>query len=439
MLLGYSCVHVGKSLLWAGEDALTLYIMVRFLALPPALAGAIFLASALWNALCDGLIGAALHRSAWLRRRMPLLSVPAILASALGFAVLPLAAQHSAWWVAGLLLLFRTGFSLADVPHNGLTRLLAGDGQHLRAARIRAIGSAGAALVIGLVCVAMLNPSDNARSTVALLAGGIALAALVLMAPLPFLLAADRESRDKLSIDERAGPFGNHALWIYCGATMLGLAGLGATGKALLHLDFVARGIGPAALLLATTGRLGSIWIWSPVALRIGNRTALGLAYVASSAAALLLPWLAGAAGLSVVFLLILFGVAGGGVALLSWAVLTETIDRRLPADRPGFTAAFGMFTMCMKVALGLAAVLVGGWLWASDASVNADPAKFWSLGLLVALACGLAGGIITLSKTARRRPSRSLAPAAGQSTRASVPASQLPSHATKPARSAAS
>ncbi|WP_082006403.1 MFS transporter [Sphingomonas sp. ERG5] len=408
MLLGYSCVHVGKSLLWVGEDALTLYILVRFLALPPALAGMIFLVSALWNALCDGLIGTALHRSAWLRRWIPLLSVPAILTSALGFAALPLVAEHSAWMAAGLLLLFRTGFSLADVPHNGLTRLLAEGGQHLRAARIRAIGSSSAALIIGLVCLAMLDPGSNARSMAVMLAGGIAIAALVLMSPLPFLLVADRRIREASSVDEQTGSFGNLPLWIYCVATMLGLAGLGATGKALLHIDFVASSIGPAALLLATMGRLGAIWVWAPVARRIGNRSALGLAYAISGATALCLPWLAGGEGMSVVILLILFGAAGGGVAFLGWAVLTETIGAGHASGPAAFTAGFGVFTMSMKVALGLAAALVGGWLSASDAGVHADPATFRSLGIMIAVASGLAGAIIALSGTVKWRGSRS-------------------------------
>lgn len=402
MLIGYSCVHVGKSLLWAGEDALTLYIMVRFLALSPALAGAIFLASALWNAVCDGLVGAALHRSTWMRRRMPVLAVPAILASALGFAALPFAAAHSAALAAALLILFRTGFSLADVPHNGLTRLLAADGRHLRAARIRAIGSASAALVIGAVCIAMLDPSGDARSTVTALAASVAAVALVLMAPLPFLLAADRGAADATP-DREPGPFGLSALWIYCAATMIGLAGLGATAKAVLHLDFVTNGVGPAALLLATAGRLGAIWIWSPVAARIGNRAGLGLAYAVSGMSALCLPWLAETQGAGGAILLILFGAAGGGVALLGWAVLTETIGGGRAPAASTFTAGFGIFTMTMKIALGLSAALVGGWLSASGAGVGVDPAKFWSLGIFVAIACGLAGGIIALSGGAKR------------------------------------
>lgn len=387
-MIGYACVHVGKSLLWAGEDALTLYVMVRFLALPPALAGTIFLASALWNALCDGVIGALLSRSAAMRRWMPFVSIPAVLASALGFAALPLMAGRSSWGVAALLLLFRTGFSLADVPHNGLTRVLVRGGHDLAVARLRAIGSGSAAIIIGLASIGLLSDDGADGRMVITLAMGIAIAALFLMAPLPFLLAADRAGETPVS-DAPRRPTGNRAFWIFAAFTVLGLAGLGAFGKALLHLRFAANGLGPSVLLLATVGRLGAVWLWSPVARRIGARRALGLAYALCAMAALLLAPLAGGGGAGMVALLLLFGIASGGVAFLSWAVLTCTIDSD---DMGNFTAAFGAYTMVMKVALGLSAVLVGTWLWAGGMTIAADPTQFWPLDMLVALTCGAAG-----------------------------------------------
>lgn len=395
MLVGYSAVHVGKSLLWAGEDALTLYILVRFLAVPPALAGAIFLASALWNAACDGLIGMALHRSAWMRRRMPIIVVPAILASVLGFAALPFAAERSAWTAAILLLVFRTGFSLADVPHNGLTRLLVADGRHLRAARIRATGSAAAALVIGVACVAILSPGPQARTVAALLAAGIGAVALLLMGPLPFLLAAERGALPlEASPASAAVAKPGRAMLAYCIATAIGIAGLGAIGKALMHLNFLATAIGPAALLLVTAGRLAAVWLWSPLTARVGHRIALGLAYAACAAAALCLPWFSSLPDPAAFAVLLLFGIAVGGVAFLSWAVLTRVIAAGAgKGSAPGFTAGFGLFTMTMKIALGVSAMLVGGWLPA--VAVAVDPARFWPLAILVFAACGSAGGMI--------------------------------------------
>lgn len=403
-VLGFSSVHVGKSLLWAGEDALTLYILIRFVGLSPALAGTLFLVSALWNAACDGLIGAALRRSSRLWRWMPAIAVPAILASALGFAALPFVAGRSPWTAAALLLLFRTGFSLADVPHNGLTRLLAAEGQHLRAARIRAIGSASATLVIGVVCVAMLRPGPDAQSVTIMLAAGVGCTAMVMMAPLPFLLAAHRGPVMTASVEPPRSRRDNASLLIFCLATMVGLVGLAAAGKAILHLGFVATG--SAILLLVTVGRLGSVWLWSPVAARIGNRIGLSLAYASAGAIALCLPLIPHGGTTAGGILLTLFGITGGGIALLNWAVLTEAIAAARRTSPSAFTEGFGLFTMSMKIALGLSAALVGWWLSTTGSVTRVDTAAFWPLALFIAAATGVAAATIALSGgPARNRP----------------------------------
>ncbi|WP_084253457.1 MFS transporter [Sphingomonas pituitosa] len=389
LVVGYASVHLGISLLWAGEEILCLYIMVRFLALPPGLAGGVFLASALANAFCDGMVGRAIVRFAWLRRAMPWLSCLAILAASAGFAALPLLAPHNPWTATLLLLIFRLGYSVADVPHNGLTRQLAAHGADLMAARVRAIGSAVATLAIGLVAALIQAGSGNDPHRAAMLAGCVALAALALMTPLPFLLRGDSLHIEPPEADP--APRWSPALWRFCVATMLGLAPIAATAKALLHIDVVEGAIGPLALLVATVARLGAIWLWSPIAGRIGSRQALGWAYAVCGMTALLLPWTK-SMGNAVTLLLAWFGLGSGGVAFLSWAVLTDAIKRDGQNGAARFTAAFSVYTMATKIALGLAALLVGTWLSFSGITTHADPHQFLMLGLLVMLACSLAG-----------------------------------------------
>jgi len=370
-VLGFSRVHVGKSLLWAGEDSLILYIMIRFLALSPALAGTIFLASSLWNALCDGFIGTLIHRCGRAKRWLPAVTGGAILAASLGFAMLPLLPAHAPWTVAGVLLLIRTSYALVDVPHNGLTRSLARNGQHLKSAQIRAGGAAGAALIVGAVCAGLLGSSSPARTTAALLVGSIAGTGLLLMAPLPRLLAAEPPDRDA-SAGKPSGRTMSPALWHYCGATMLGLTGLGTMGKALLHLHGPGAGVIETGIMLIIVMRLASIGIWPSIARRLGSRSALALAYLTCAIATLALPLAAQASGPALLMALGLFGLASGGVTVVGWAVLSEVLGAGDPRDRDtAYTAAFGLFTMSMKVALGLSAALVGGWLAVSGVSVG--------------------------------------------------------------------
>ncbi|MDE8652026.1 MFS transporter [Novosphingobium sp. H3SJ31-1] len=396
-------MHFGKSLLWAGEDALTLYILVRFLDLPPALAGGMFLASALWNALCDGLFGASLHRWPAIRRVLPPLSGMAILASGIGFAILPLLEKGHAVPAIALLFLFRTGFSLLDVPHNALTRRIAETRGDLGAAQVRAAVASAAAIVIGLVSFPVLLAGRNAEQFAPMLVAMIGLLAVICMAPLPLLLARDADDRQEIG-QARTSRSIPSPLRIYCAATVIGLAGLAAAGKAMLHLDFGASAIFGAVLLVMTAGRLTAVWLWSPIARHIGSRHALVLAYAASGLAALMIPAVAQWSGPVALSWLILFSLIGGGIAFLTWAVLSEMIGQTgAPPEAGRYAAHFGLFTMSMKIGLGLSAGITGVWLSSSSQPVDIAPSLFWPLGSFVMLTCGVAAVLLLTIRPERQ------------------------------------
>lgn len=395
-MIGYGSVHFGKSLLWAGEDALALYILVRFVELPPALAGGLFLASALWNALCDALVGAAIHLRPAFARRLPLVAAAATLICGVSFAALPLVAKGNAGAAILLLFLFRTGFCLADLPHNMLTRQVARMQGDLGIARLRSAGASFAALAVAAAAIPLLDQGGVHPGTVALLVGGIGLLAVLAMLPLPFLLLTERDAHTAQAapaprLAERYPGF--PAL---CLATIIGLGGLAATGKAMLHLDF---GLGGTILLLLTSARLAAVWIWPPVARRIGNHRALAVAYVASGLSA---PLLVPAAGQQAAALwLFLLSLPAGGVALLTWAALSETLGQRGPGpaqdgDASGpYAAAFGLFTMSMKTGLGLSAAITGMWLSGSRQVSNLPAEALGPLAQVATLAALLAAAIV--------------------------------------------
>lgn len=387
----YSSVHFGKSLLWAGEDALTLYILVRFLEIEPALAGAMFLASALWNAACDGVFSVALIRWPALQRILPSLSGAAIFAASAGFVALPMLPPGNALSAGLLLALFRTGFSLADLPHNGLTRGLALEQGDLGIARRRATCSAAAALVIGFAALPVLLAEGVRSSSVIPLIGAVGLVALACMLPLPTMLAREAATvRAPLTQGPGPGSFISPALLMFCAASAIGLAGLAAAGKAMLHLDLGGAKLTAVVLLVLTCGRLAAVWLWSPIARMIGSRRALILAYALSAGLIPLLALLPLATPLLVLLALSVMSLLGGGVAMLSWAVLSETIGghKQTPTS---YAAAFGLFTMSIKIALGLSALAVGGWLAAVGKSADIEPAAFWPLGAAVMAGCSLA------------------------------------------------
>lgn len=410
-LAGYGSVHVGKSLLWAGEDALTLYIATRFLGLAPWLAGSLFLASALWNAVCDGALGMALRRFVRLRRVMPAMAGVAVLASGVGFAALPFVARGDAVLAAVLLFVFRTGFSAVDVPHNGLTRRIAARRGHLGVARLRAVGSGGAALAVGGAAFVILRSGTAEIGTIRLTVGAVAVVAMLLMAPLPLLLAADETPVPAVPpVPARAI---DGAFWRYCLATGLGVAGVAAGAKALMHLQIAATAAGAWLPLMLAAARLGGVWIWTPVAHAWGNRAALAASYLACGLGMLAVPLLATVPDAGPVAIALTTGAAGGGVAFVSWAVLSETLGtRRDGADPDRYVAAFGAFTMTMKIALGLSAVVTGGWLSLAGGSagigagIGAD--AFWPLAGVAVVACLAAAALILQPGRPARTATRS-------------------------------
>lgn len=394
--MGYCSVHFGKSLLWAGEDALALYILVQFLKLPPAAAGLMFLLSALWNALCDGLFGRALHRWPTLNLRLPIIAGWALTASALGFALLPLSGQGNVLAAIGLLFLFRTGFSLADVPHNALTNRFTETQGNLGVARLRALGSASAALIIGLATFSVLLAGAGGASLARWLIGAIGATAVLLMSPLPFMLARDNRDFDpvpRTAMDRRV----NSSLLAYCFGSAIGFAGLAAAGKAMLHLDLGSAGA--AVVLVVTSGRLAAIPIWMPVARRIGNRRALALAFIATGIATPFLSWLAGIGAVATWLGLILFSLLGGGIGLLCWAVLSEIIGGERSGGAGRYAAEFGLFTMSMKIGLGASAAIAGLWLSTSDATIGIRPATFLTLGMAATASCFIAAAVILMMR----------------------------------------
>ncbi len=358
-----------------------------------------FLASALWNALCDGLFGRALHRWPRLDRHLPGIAGLALAASALGFALLPLAPPGNVPAAIALLFLFRTGFSFTDVPHNALTNRFTETRGDLGIARLRALGSASAALLVGLATFPVLLAGADGAPLARWLIGAIGVAAILLMMPLPFMLAWDERGMGPAPAPKMKGQV-SPSLLAYCFGSAIGFAGLAAAGRAMLHLDLGSAG--PALLLLATCGRLAAIPLWVPVARRIGNRGALVLAFLGTGIATPVLPWLAGLGAAATWCGLALFSVLGGGIALLCWAVLSEIIGGDRAGGTGRYAAEFGLFTMSMKIGLGASAALAGLWLSASDATIGIRPAAFLSLGMAATISCLIATAIILTTRPPR-------------------------------------
>ena len=88
-------------------------------------------------------------------------------------------------------------------------------------------------------------------------------------------------------------------------------------------------------------------------------------------------------------------------MALLSWAVLSETLGQPTGHSSGGgdstgsYAAAFGLFTMSMKIGLGLSAAVTGVWLAGTRQTSGLSATDFGPLGLVALLAAFAAAAII--------------------------------------------
>lgn len=363
----YCTAHVGKSLLWAASDLLTLYVLVTFYGMTPFVAGAIFLAALIANALADLGVGT------WLDRRPhhgPALATAALLVSAASFPATMLLAPYGAGAVLAAMLVFRIAYSGYDVPHNALmTQLAPTLAGSAWLSRGRTVGTGLAGFAIALGARGVLD-----RQSVPLVLWLIAGVACVIgMALIPVLRKHAIEQRPLVASHRFGLPLA------FLAASVLAVVALGTLAKAVLH---VRTGLAPIAtgdtLLLLTAGRMASALL----PLRIVNARRglllLVLAYLLAGVIAALIAWHAGTLAL------LLLGLAVGGTNLIGWALL--------PSFASG-ARGYGIYTMASKLGLGMTGLVLAVGLGAAPVFA---PGAFSPFAMMVATACVAAAIVLT-------------------------------------------
>ncbi|MBS0514031.1 MAG: MFS transporter [Proteobacteria bacterium] len=380
----YALAHLGKCFFWVAGDALTIYILIRHNGYASRSAGLIFLAALLWNALCDVLVGLwADRRGAAGRSMAGILGFAAPLMGLAFAASLFLSNQHVVLTV-GAALLFRTAFSVFDVPHNAMmARLSTTPALGVKIANLRTICSGIASLVVGIVAMPLLARSDS-MSTVLLIAP-LATVAVALM--LPFLAIVPRLERLPYHTAQ-VGGMPSLGFVPLCVVTALGTIALGVLGKAVLHLDLSRSQWTMGILLALMLGRVVAVGVTGTLIARLGSAGALRVAYLASAVLILCLPLAVAADARAALAVVVVFGIASGAVTIVSWVILATLVQSPGTRSQRG-ALRFGVFTMIAKVILGVGGFLLGAILsysiGAAAAEATMSPATLWGLCLVTA------------------------------------------------------
>jgi len=395
--LRYYSAHGGKSLLWAGQDMLALFVLVQFLRIDALVAGTLFMVASVLNAGMDIIAGSLLARFSRSATWPATVVAGAILLCSVSFALLPWLPRGAAIPAAIVLIVSRLSHSMLDVAHNALSTGIARVEGNFSMAQRRAVIASTTAMLIGLVAIP-LRAGASREAMVALLIAALALLAFLGLAPLPDLMRRMSAGPTPHPVARRSMP---RAITLLCVATLLSMMALGALIKCLLHLQFPSAWIGSIAMVIYMGARFVAVWFWQPVVARLGNLGALRGACALLACAALALPLLSGTIAGSVAAIIIL-GIGGGGSAMLCWAALTELIqsagndDRGDGADM-GQAWIYGVFTMSAKIGLGLSGLAVGAWLELVPRSGGSftNASNLWSIALAAAFCCLLSAALL--------------------------------------------
>lgn len=393
------------------------FFLTQLWGLKPEEAGLVIFLSLVWDGLTDPLLGYIADRT-WTPwgKYGPYLIVGAPLC-ALSFILLfqdpGVRGAALMWSVLSTSLLFRTCYTLCDVPHNALLSRISANAQDASSiSGLRFFFSSVGALLVSFAigwALAGTTPNDNGEriSTLAILAGAIYVCSIWLA------WAATRRIDRALPNTARTTPLGealrmtfaNPAMRLLLATAFIQAASLPVFAKGIAYYAAFVRSdaswSGEALMVLSVAQALSLPgWIWVVHALR--KRRALKAAYgvlalgFAVFALAPALPWL----------WLGIIGAGIGGANMVLWAMLPDAIAAGTTRDGSRVEALpTGLFLLALKSGVGLSAALMGGGLGVIGLATASPGDASFSAGLAGLMIIIPALGILLLLILQRTSP----------------------------------
>jgi len=383
--VGFGVGDFGFVLVWQGTALFLMYFYTDVMGISPVVAGTIYLAAMIWDAVTDPVFAtlAERTRTRWGRYRpwIGFGAVPFGIAFALAFST-PGSLPVEPWvWALATQLLLRTCYTVVSMPYNAMQARLTSDADERTVlGGFRMIGAAtGGFVVATFMPEIVLAFSDQGEAYGYLLSasivGGFAVFALL------YCAATMREPDITEDAPPQTGYFhdlaavpgllaSNGQLVRVFAITTIGSICMGMFGKNIVYHfkydvmreDMVSTALGVLSVLL-----IASTPLWVILAKRTSKRDALSLGMMISAAGYLLfffnpssfLP------GSLVAIALVGFGTAS--LPVLFWTMLSDTIEYGdLKTGIRAESRSFGFATFAQKAAVGINAALLGallGWV----------------------------------------------------------------------------
>lgn len=414
--IGFGVGDFGFLLVWQGTALFLMYFYTDVLGISPVIAGSIYLAAMIWDAVTDPIIAAFADRT---RTRLGKYR-PWLLVGALPFAVsypLAFSAPPEFWplelagWALATHIVLRTAYTVVSMPFNSLQARLTSDAQERAVlAGFRMVGAASGGLAVVFVTPVLVSSFGEGREaeayfTAACIAGSVAFAAIVYCF---FAMREPADERDRPSTTfltdlKSIGPtlFQNPPLMRVFAIIVIASICMGMFSKNMLYHfkyelerpDLTVIGLVlPAAFLILAV----PFWVW--LAGKTSKRRTLTIGVwiaLAGYLAFFFNPFQSVAFTLTAIALT---GLGGAALAVMFWAMLPDTVEYGEAMTGVRSEAkTFGFATFAQKAAVGINAIVLGALLSVVGFEANAEQSEATLLGMKAIMALVPALGAVTI------------------------------------------
>ncbi len=369
----YANGNFGKSCVATLVEIYALFFFTEVLRIAPGIAGAVLLMSLIWDAFTDPIWGYLADR---VRHRWSTITphvavgVPLTVAGILAFFAVPHATTHAstALAVAGLFL-FRSAYTIVDVPHNSLLVFVTRTSkERTNVASMRIFFSSMGKVAVTTITAYMIQRDVDGGGDSGFLATALILS-VVFVVSLSLCTFAVRhislfkssagKGRPKVPVVAHTIAT-NPGLRIVFLLTAINSVMTPVIASAVIYYSKYAFGdesIGSYAITALTVTQGLSIVFWAWLANRTDDKSGtMAVAYVAFAVAAVCGAVLA--SSIPMLFVTgVLVGFAIGGMFMLNWSMLADALDE---VETGADLTIFGLYTFTNKILHGVAQAYVG-------------------------------------------------------------------------------
>jgi GPH family glycoside/pentoside/hexuronide:cation symporter len=376
--LGFAIGDIGFNIVWQGTSLFLMYVYTDVFGISPTVAGAVYMAALVWDAIFDPIVGviADRTRTRWGRFRpwIAIGAIPMALSYALAFWNPGFNGVALIAWVAFTHGFLRTAFAMANIPFSSLQARLSGDSkERTELAGMRMIGAGIGGLSVALITPALVHrmSSDEGQGyLLAAISGGVLTFAAMLY--VVFVMREPEESR-AVSDEPLWGDVGAFFMQlvrnvplaqIFAVLIVVSMAMTMFSKNILYYFKYVLHappGSESIALVMTPVALIFFAPVWVMLANRLSKRNTWMIASALASTGYLSL-YLIPVREVGVTYACVAFvalGVSGFGV--LAWSMLPDTVEwGEVKLGVRHEAKVFGFSAFAQKSALGINALILG-------------------------------------------------------------------------------